>query len=84
VDIFHSPDVNLLLLHEYGGAHSSDDWCSAEYCNALRKPFYIIPVAIGPNFPSKSSTIKRFLAGQVSTYTGLPCRLLVADSIRYV
>ncbi|KAJ5630108.1 hypothetical protein N7528_003765 [Penicillium herquei] len=83
VNIFHTPDTNLLFLHEYGDTNKSYDWFSADGCNASSKPLYMCLAAIDPNYTNKFSAIKRILEEGISNTPGFPCNLQVIDSMPY-
>ncbi|ODA83802.1 hypothetical protein RJ55_02318 [Drechmeria coniospora] len=83
VDIYHTPDTNMLFLHEYGDTSASYDWFSADGCNATSKPLYMCVAAIDPNFASKFSAIKSILEGAFTDTPGFPCKLEVVDAMPY-
>lgn len=83
VDIYHTPDTNMLFVHEYGNTNSSYNWFSADGCYPNSKPFYMCVAAIDPDYSSKFTAIKSILEQEFSNTPWFPCNLEVIDALPY-
>lgn len=82
VDIYHTPDTNMLFLHEYGDTNNYK-WFPADGCNATSAPIHMCVGGIDPNYGSKFTVIKSLLEGEFSNTPWFPCKLEVIDSTPY-
>jgi hypothetical protein len=82
VDIYHTPGVTMLFLHEYGDTNSSYIWYPADGCNDT-KPVYICVGGIDPYYRNKFNAIKAILENDLGNTIQMPCKLEVIDSNPY-
>lgn len=83
VDIFHTPDTNMLFLHEYGDTNKSYNWWAADGCNMDTKPLYICLAGLDPDYDAKFLATKLAFEQGFNKNPTFPCRVEVHDANQF-